>query len=99
MMKTSAYLIDTARAELVDMDALQKALERQTIRGAALDYVAPEGAPNPPLLSLPNVYVTPHSAALTREALYKMAMQAAEEIDRVLSGKRPLWPVPPTDRP
>ena len=46
-----------------------------------------------PLFSMDNVFLTPHNAALTREAMVRMALGAAQGIDEVLTGRRPTWPV------
>jgi D-3-phosphoglycerate dehydrogenase len=93
-MKPSAYLVNTARGEVVDEQALLSALQTKRIAGAALDVFEPE----PPskdnsLFQLDNVIVTPHSAALTTEAMERMALHAAQGIHDVLSGRVPEWPV------
>jgi D-3-phosphoglycerate dehydrogenase len=94
VMKPTAYFINCARGEVVDETALCKALERGVIAGAALDVYDPEPpAKDNPLLCLPNVLASPHIASNTAEANDKMALHAAMEIHRVLSGEKPLWPV------
>jgi D-3-phosphoglycerate dehydrogenase len=93
-MKKTAYIINCARGEVVDETALIKALEAGTIAGAAIDVydLEPPSMDNP-LLHMPNVIATPHIASNTTEANAKMALHAAQEIHRVLSGEKPLWPV------
>ena len=94
LMKKTAYLINASRGDVVDETDLLAALKDGTIAGAALDVLAhepPDG--DDPLLSVDNVLLTPHSAALTREAMTRMALHAAQGIDEVLTGKRPTWPV------
>jgi D-3-phosphoglycerate dehydrogenase len=94
LMKPGAYFINCSRGEAADQEALAEALAGGTIAGAALDVYDPEppGRDNP-LLYLPNVITTPRIAPNTVEANIKMALHAAMEIHRVLSGDRPLWPV------
>ena len=87
-MKPSAYFINSARGELVDTDALCDALRQGTIAYAALDVVDPEPLPsNHPLLSLPNVLVTPHIGTATDETRNAMACLAAENLLAGLAGK------------
>jgi phosphoglycerate dehydrogenase-like enzyme len=94
LMKRAAYLLNTARGDVVDEKALIDALRNGDIAGAAVDTFEQE-PPDPanPLFAMGNVIVTPHSAALTVEAMDRMAIQAGEEIKRVLNGGRPRWPV------
>ncbi len=93
-MKASAHLINAARGEIVDETALLDALRSGEIAGAALDVFETEPLlPDHPLFALDNVILTPHSAALTQEAMERMALDAARGIDDVLSGRAPQWPV------
>lgn len=94
LMKPTAYFINVARGELLHEEELVEALRSKKIAGAALDVFAkePPDADNP-LLSLENIIVTPHNAALTTECTMRMAEHAAIGIDEVLSGKTPSWPV------
>lgn len=83
-MKDSAILINTARGGLVDQVALYTALKAGHLAGAALDVTEPEPTPlTEPLLSLPNVIVTPHIGSASRQARAKMAQIA---IDNLLAG-------------
>jgi D-3-phosphoglycerate dehydrogenase len=94
LMKNTAYLINASRGEIVDEQQLVRALEEGLIAGAGIDVFEQEPPPKDhPLLGLDNATLTPHSAALTREAMIRMALHAAQGIDEVLSGKRPTWPV------
>lgn len=88
-MKPTAYLINTARGELVDEEALYQALTSKRIAGAALDVYAKEPPRNSPLLQLDNVVLTPHIGAHTREAITRMSLMAAENVIRVLQGNEP----------
>nr|WP_245203688.1 hydroxyacid dehydrogenase [Ammoniphilus resinae] len=93
-MKPSALFINASRGEVVREEDLVEALRSGQIKGAGLDVfeVEPPLDDNP-LFALENVLVTPHNAALTEQGRRKMAFHAAMEIDRVLSGEQPEWPV------
>ena len=94
MMKPTAYLINAARGDLIREEDLIEALKNNAIAGAGLDvYPAEPPSPEDPLFQLPNVVVTPHTAALTIETTDRMGLHAAMGIDEVLSGKQPTWPV------
>jgi D-3-phosphoglycerate dehydrogenase len=93
-MKRGAYLINTARGELVDEEALVNALRGGQIAGAALDVFKQEPPPRDhPLLALPNVIATSHVAGVTRQSAQRMAALAADNIVAVLRGERPPYPV------
>ena len=89
-MKPTAYLINTARGELVDEEALAAALRQGHLAGAALDVRRrePPGADDP-LAGLDNVILTPHVGAATREASVRMGYLAAQSVVQVLRGQRP----------
>jgi len=94
MMRPSAYLINAARGGIVDEEALYCALERKEIAGAALDVIANEPPDNNhPLFRLDDVLWTPHLGAVTLEAAQRGEWGAAEEVIRVLEGKKPKNPV------
>ena len=68
LMKPSAYLINTARAAVIDQRALVEALRQKKIAGAAMDVTWEEPIPrNHPLLKMDHVVITPHMAAMTEE--------------------------------
>ncbi len=94
LMKPDAFLINTARGDVVDNMALYEALHGQKIAGAALDVFPGEVINrNDPLLTLNNVILTPHAAAFTEQSVARMSLYAAAGIHEVLSGQIPTRPV------
>jgi phosphoglycerate dehydrogenase-like enzyme len=96
-MKRTAVLINVARAEIVDEDALYRALAERTIAGAALDvwYRYPTTAgvtfpANRPFHELPNVLMTPHVSGGTDGTLEARATLIAGNIARAARGEPPL---------
>jgi D-3-phosphoglycerate dehydrogenase len=89
-MKPGAWIINVARGPVIEEAALLDALRQGRIGGAALDvFDAQPLAPDHPLLSFPNVLLTPHVAGLSEEAVVRMSAGAAEEVIRILRGGRP----------
>jgi D-3-phosphoglycerate dehydrogenase len=87
-MKSSAYLVNTARGGIIDEPALHKALVERKLAGAGLDVFEREPTPaDNPLLKLPNVISAPHMAGVTRESLDRMGLQAVRNILSVFDGK------------
>ncbi|MGH7987907.1 MAG: 2-hydroxyacid dehydrogenase [Candidatus Binataceae bacterium] len=94
-MKPKAVLINTCRGEVVDEPALIAALREGRLLGAGLDTQAKEPAdPANPLLKLPNVTLTPHSAGPTLDSFRKRFHNGYANIQRVAEGKRPQWIIP-----
>ncbi|XP_060630915.2 probable 2-ketogluconate reductase isoform X2 [Anolis sagrei] len=86
LMKPTATLINICRGAVVDQDALVEALQKGTIRAAALDVTCPEPLPrNHLLLKLKNAIITPHIGTATVQALRMMTEEAVENILAVLS--------------
>jgi D-3-phosphoglycerate dehydrogenase len=89
-MKNSAWLINVGRGPVVQETALIDALRAKRIAGAMLDvYEHYRLEPGHPLLSLDNVILTPHLAAVTRESRARASVAAADEMLRILRGERP----------
>jgi D-3-phosphoglycerate dehydrogenase len=80
LMKDTAYLINTARGELVDERALYEALKEGKIAGAGLDVYEQEPPFESPLLSLENVVTTGHIAAYTDETIKEMALASVKNL-------------------
>jgi D-3-phosphoglycerate dehydrogenase / 2-oxoglutarate reductase len=95
-MKPGAFLVNTARGELIDEAALKHALEMGRMGGAALDCFSREPLPaDHPLLRLPQVIVTPHTASHTDEATNAMGRMSLEACLAVLRGDRSPYTVNP----
>ncbi len=91
MMKEGAYLINLARGEVVDEEALYRALKEGRLAGAGLDVFSREPVdPDNPLLRLPQVVLTPHTAGGTDESRLRMIQVTVENVRRVLAGEKPL---------
>jgi phosphoglycerate dehydrogenase-like enzyme len=87
LMKSTAYLINTARGPIVDEAALIDALRHRRIAGAGLDVFTQEPIdPNNPLLQLDNVVCTPHIGFVTQESYEQMVGGAVENIMNYLEG-------------
>ena len=92
-MKSSAYLVNTARGGLIDESALYQALTTGIIAGAALDVFVEEPPAGSPLLALENVVLTPHIGAHTKEAIERMGVLAAKNVVQTLQGGQPVYRV------
>ncbi|MGB5747092.1 MAG: hydroxyacid dehydrogenase [Desulfobacterales bacterium] len=92
VMKPTAFMINTSRGEVIQEDALVDALNHNKIAGAALDVfeTEPPDAQNP-LFQMENVILTPHAAALTKDAVAQLAEGSAQNVLNVLEGKKPSY--------
>jgi lactate dehydrogenase-like 2-hydroxyacid dehydrogenase len=87
-MKTTAYLVNTARGPVVDTAALGRALHAGELAGAALDVTDPEPLPGDhPLLSAPGLLVVPHIASATHATRGRMADIAVDNLLAGLAGE------------
>lgn len=91
-MKLTAFLINTARGDVVDEPALAAALKSGTIAGAGLDVYESEPRVSDELLTLENVVLLPHLGSATRETRVAMGMRVLENVAAFFAGK------PPRDR-
>ena len=87
LMKPGSCLINVARGELIDEDALLKALDDGKLAGAALDVFSKEPPGESPLVKHPKVVATPHLGASTQEAQREVAIEASEQVMAVLRGE------------
>ena len=92
LMKPSAFLINSARGDVVDEAALVAALQAGTIAGAGLDVYEREPQVTPALLGMENVVLFPHLGSATSETRIAMGMRALENLKLFFSG------APPRDR-
>ena len=87
LMKPTSFLINTTRGRTVDPKALYEAVANKSIAGAALDVTDPEPIGlDGPLLTLPNVLISPHIASASSATIRKMGQMAAANIMAALEG-------------
>ncbi len=87
LMKPTAYLINTARGDVVDEPALIEALRARRIAGAGLDVFAEEPRVPEALRALENVVLLPHLGSATRETREAMGMKAFENLAAFFDGR------------
>lgn len=88
LMKDDAYLVNMARGEIVDQDALVHALRSGRIAGAGLDVTHPEPLPvESPLWSLPNVVITPHMTPKLPDRTQRSIGMIMENLERFRAGE------------
>ncbi len=86
-MRDGVLIVNCARGELVDLDALGRALESGKVGGAALDVFPNEPMTEHPLFEREDVVVTPHLAASTEEAQDRAGVITAEQVRAALAGE------------
>ncbi len=86
-MRPEAFLINTARGDVVDEAALVQALQAKTIAGAGLDVFEKEPAVSPELLGMENVVLLPHLGSATLETRVAMGMRAIENLKLFFAGQ------------
>lgn len=90
LMKKTAFFINMSRGNLVDEKALEDALDRKVIAGAAMDVGrAPDQKPSLFLARRPDVIATPHTAGLTPDAAEHQAFDTVNQVRDILAGKMP----------
>ncbi len=89
MMKPSAYVVNTARGEIIDENALVRMLESGELAGAGLDVFENEPAVNPTLLRLKNVVLLPHMGSATIEGRLDMGEKVIINIKTFVDGHKP----------
>ncbi len=85
-MKPTARIVNDARGDIIDTEALVEALETGQIAGAAIDVFPEEPTTESPLFGLPGVVVTPHLGASTSEAQDRAGLVVAEQVAAALDG-------------
>lgn len=94
LMRPDAYLLNLARGEVVDEEALAEALGEGRLAGAGLDVFAREPVdPENPLLKSDRVILSPHVAGGTNESRVRMLQVTIHNVIRVLSGEKPRFVV------
>ncbi|MEO0822003.1 MAG: D-glycerate dehydrogenase [Pseudomonadota bacterium] len=89
LMKKSAYVVNTARGEVIDENALTRMLVKGDLAGAGLDVFEKEPAVNPRLMGLPNVVLLPHMGSATEEGRLEMGEKVIINIKTFADGHRP----------
>jgi len=89
LMKPDAFIVNTARGEVIDEAALAKAVKGGQLAGAGLDVFEREPAVNPDLVGLPNVILLPHMGSATVEGRIEMGEKVIINIKTFVDGHRP----------
>ena len=89
LMKKGSFFINSARGSLLDEEALLEALRSKKIAGAALDVLKKEPvSPDNPLVSMDNVFITPHIAGASRQVPLRGAEIVAAQVENYIAGRK-----------
>jgi glyoxylate reductase len=89
LLKPTAYIVNTARGEIIDEDTLAEMIEQGRIAGAGLDVYEHEPAINPKLAKLANVVLLPHMASATLEGRIDMGEKVIINVKSYADGNKP----------
>ena len=89
LLPRHAYIVNTARGEIIDENALTRKLRKGELAGVGLDVFEHEPAVNPKLLELPNVVLLPHMASATIEGRLDMGEKVLINIKTFADGHKP----------
>jgi glyoxylate reductase len=89
LLKPTAYIVNTARGEIIDEDTLADMIEQGRIAGAGMDVYEHEPAINPKLTKLPNVVLLPHMASATIEGRVEMGEKVIINVKTFADGHKP----------
>ena len=89
LMKKTAFIVNTSRGEVIDENALARALRNKQLAGAALDVFEARKEVNSQLRGLPNVMLLPHMGSATDEARIEMGEKVIINIKTFIDGHRP----------
>ncbi|MEM1316127.1 MAG: D-glycerate dehydrogenase [Pseudomonadota bacterium] len=89
LMKTTAFIVNTSRGEVIDENALTRMLRAGDLAGAGLDVFEHEPEPNPDLKGLPNVLLLPHMGSATVEGRLEMGEKVIINVKTFADGHRP----------
>ena len=91
LMKSNVIIVNCARGNIIDEDALIKALEANKVGGVGLDVFSSEPLEKSnPILKFENVITTPHIAGISREAFFAMSKMVVDGVEAILGGEK--WP-------
>ena len=89
LMKPTSVIINTARGNVIEEEALAEALRSRRIAGAGLDVFEHEPQVHPALIALPNVVLMPHVGTATAETRLRMVLRAVDNLLAALDGRHP----------